>query len=34
MVNPLEFDVCPDCGLDIQPEGGCVFCPSCGWSGC
>lgn len=25
---------CPDCGEEIIFEGGCVICPSCGWSKC
>lgn len=26
---------CPECGTDdLHPEGGCPFCPRCGWSKC
>jgi len=25
---------CPDCGEPVRFEGGCVICPSCGWSKC
>lgn len=35
MVNPVEFDTCPDCGsAHIVPDGGCVSCHDCGWAGC
>lgn len=26
--------VCPECGAEVQHEGGCVQCKSCGWSRC
>jgi transposase len=26
--------ICPDCGAICQPDGGCWFCPNCGWSLC
>lgn len=26
--------VCPDCGLELEHEGGCVICRSCGYSKC
>lgn len=26
--------MCPDCGGELVYEGGCVVCPSCGWSRC
>ena len=26
--------LCPDCGGVLQPSGGCLFCPRCGWSAC
>jgi DNA-directed RNA polymerase subunit M/transcription elongation factor TFIIS len=25
---------CPECGDTVRFEGGCVICPSCGWSKC
>lgn len=25
---------CPECGEELIPEGGCVFCPNCGYSPC
>ncbi|EGW40498.1 hypothetical protein DOT_1570 [Desulfosporosinus sp. OT] len=25
---------CPECGNSVVPEGGCIYCPSCGWSPC
>lgn len=25
---------CPECGGPLFPEGGCPFCPRCGWSKC
>jgi hypothetical protein len=25
---------CPDCGAGLRPESGCMYCPSCGYSGC
>lgn len=28
------FDSCPECGADMQPEGGCVLCLDCGYSPC
>jgi hypothetical protein len=32
--KPQKTDGCPDCGGPVFPSGGCVFCPSCGWSKC
>lgn len=44
--NPVQVDiestlreiqntsVCPECGAEVQHEGGCVQCKSCGWSRC
>ena len=26
--------ICPECGYRLQHEGGCSFCPNCGWSQC
>ena len=25
---------CPECGSEVNPQSGCWFCPSCGWSKC
>ena len=32
--NPKTMTTCPDCGSNIQHEGGCVTCVSCGFSKC
>jgi ribonucleoside-diphosphate reductase alpha chain len=32
--NSAEITVCPECGAKVSHEGGCVVCPSCGWSKC
>ena len=29
-----NVSVCPECGAEVQHEGGCVQCKSCGWSRC
>ena len=29
-----DVNVCPECGAEVQHEGGCVQCKSCGWSRC
>jgi len=29
-----DYDLCPDCGQHLEPDGGCMYCPYCGWSGC
>lgn len=29
-----NVSVCPECGAEVQHEGGCVQCKSCGWSCC
>ena len=42
MVKPTDKDIvkiakgegCPECGEEIRHEGGCLVCPSCGWSKC
>jgi len=26
--------ICPECGGELQFEGGCQQCPDCGWSKC
>ncbi|MCK5602994.1 hypothetical protein KAR91_14015 [Candidatus Pacearchaeota archaeon] len=26
--------VCPDCQCLVFPDGGCFYCPVCGWSKC
>jgi ribonucleoside-diphosphate reductase alpha chain len=26
--------ICPQCGESLRHEGGCIQCPSCGWSKC
>lgn len=34
-IAPAETDeTCPECGNKLVNEGGCVHCPSCGWSRC
>ena len=33
-VLTTEGTVCPDCGVNLRHEGGCVTCSSCGWSRC
>jgi rubrerythrin len=25
---------CPDCGTKLHPDGGCSYCPFCGYSKC
>lgn len=25
---------CPDCGAQLVPESGCIYCPFCGYSEC
>lgn len=25
---------CPDCGNEMWPDGGCLYCPICGYSPC
>ena len=33
--KPMETDEeCPECGQKLVNDGGCVYCPSCGWSKC
>ena len=29
-----NISTCPDCGSSVMHEGGCVTCPSCGFSKC
>ena len=29
-----SYSKCPECGAEVSHEGGCVQCPSCGWSKC
>lgn len=29
-----EISTCPDCGLPLQFNSGCMFCPRCGFSPC
>ena len=29
-----DITICPDCGAELVPSGGCSFCPCCGWSEC
>lgn len=29
-----EGVICPDCGIKLQHEGGCVICAACGWTRC
>ena len=29
-----SYTRCPECGEKMRYEGGCVFCPSCGYSKC
>jgi len=33
-VNPAAISVCPDCGTEVEHEGGCVVCRNCGFSKC
>jgi predicted amidophosphoribosyltransferase len=32
--NLIKQGVCPYCGSKMQPDGGCMFCPACGYSLC
>ena len=32
--NATNNEKCPECGDKVRFEGGCVICPSCGWSKC
>ncbi|ADH60753.1 conserved hypothetical protein [Thermoanaerobacter mathranii subsp. mathranii str. A3] len=32
--NNVNMFTCPDCGAKLVHEGGCVFCPFCGYSEC
>jgi tRNA(Ile2) C34 agmatinyltransferase TiaS len=32
--NLIKAGVCPYCGAKMQPDGGCWFCASCGYSVC
>ncbi|ABY92717.1 hypothetical protein Teth39_0987 [Thermoanaerobacter pseudethanolicus ATCC 33223] len=32
--NNVNVFACPDCGAKLVHEGGCVFCPFCGYSEC
>lgn len=33
MQIPTEL-ICPDCGSELVPDSGCIYCPMCGWSEC
>ena len=33
-LNAVTLMVCPECGNRLVPEGGCAFCPCCGYSPC
>ena len=30
----LKEGRCPECGYTLIHQGGCVYCPICGWSAC
>ena len=32
--EPNGFKYCPDCGAQLEHEGGCVICRNCGYSKC
>jgi ribonucleoside-diphosphate reductase alpha chain len=32
--NPGAIRVCPECGKEVEHEGGCVVCRNCGYSKC
>ena len=32
--NSNQLTKCPECGEPVEHIGGCVSCPSCGWSKC
>lgn len=32
--KPKPNNLCPQCGESLRYEGGCIQCPSCGWSKC
>ena len=32
--NTIHFKFCPECGLKVEHEGGCVICRNCGYSKC
>jgi ribonucleoside-diphosphate reductase alpha chain len=34
VVFAKRFNKCPECGETLRQEGGCITCPSCGWSKC
>jgi ribonucleoside-diphosphate reductase alpha chain len=32
--SPKTMETCPECGLTISHEGGCLLCHNCGYSKC
>lgn len=34
MKNQVKLVKCPKCEQLLQPSGGCLYCPVCGWSEC
>ncbi len=32
--QPINKMICPDCGRNMIPSGGCTYCPNCGYSPC
>ncbi|MDK2805348.1 MAG: hypothetical protein PWQ94_512 [Thermoanaerobacterium sp.] len=32
--NSSKEYTCPDCGAQLVPESGCIYCPFCGYSEC
>lgn len=32
--RPTKENICPDCGNEMKPEGGCWVCVYCGYSPC
>jgi len=34
LADKPPFDMCPECGTRMQPEGRCLTCPACGFSRC
>ena len=33
-IQNQDKDICPDCKIKMQPEGGCFICHNCGYSPC
>jgi len=33
-LQAVKTIICPECGATMVPEGGCAYCPACGYSPC